>query len=77
MMLIIFKGIVLSSFFWGYIVTQSKKTAYCNTSVPGGWLATQWGGKVLVYPIFLIEKGRFRIRHIWLFFIHYFATFGC
>lgn len=28
------KGLLLSSFFYGYIVTQ----------IPGGWLATQLGG---------------------------------
>ena len=29
------QGLILGSFFWGYIVTQ----------IPGGWLATRIGGK--------------------------------
>ena len=29
------QGLVLGSFFWGYIVTQ----------MPGGWLASRFGGK--------------------------------
>ena len=29
------QGLILASFFWGYAVTQ----------VPGGWLATRFGGK--------------------------------
>jgi MFS family permease len=31
------KGLVLSSFFWGYITSQ----------IPGGWLATRFGGKLV------------------------------
>jgi len=38
------QGLILSSFFYGYIVTQ----------IPGGWLANKLGGKrVFGYGIFL------------------------
>lgn len=30
------RGLILSSFFWGYIITQ----------LPGGWMAKRYGGKV-------------------------------
>ncbi len=36
------QGIILGSFFYGYILTQ----------IPGGWLATKFGGK----RIFLVRK---------------------
>ena len=32
-----FAGVILSSFFYGYIVTQ----------IPGGWIASRFGGKHL------------------------------
>lgn len=32
------KGVVLSSFFWGYLITQ----------IPGGWLADRFGAKVIL-----------------------------
>jgi MFS family permease len=32
------RGVVLSSFFWGYIFTQ----------IPGGYLAQKYGGKVVL-----------------------------
>ena len=32
------RGIMLSAFFWGYIITQ----------VPTGWLTSRWGSKLVI-----------------------------
>ncbi len=45
------KGLVLSSFFWGYITNQ----------LPGGWLATRFGGKVRGITAATINKILFDI----------------
>ena len=39
----IVQGLILGSFFWGYLVTQ----------IPGGWIATKFGGKK-VYGISML-----------------------
>ena len=40
------RGIMLSAFFWGYIITQ----------VPTGWLTSRWGSKLVITVATLVAN---------------------
>ena len=40
------RGIMLSAFFWGYIVTQ----------IPSGWLTSRWGSKMVITVGMLVSN---------------------
>ncbi|XP_064600100.1 sialin-like [Liolophura sinensis] len=60
------QGLILGSFFWGYLATQ----------IPGGWLATKFGGKC-VFALSMLISGAATLAtpiaaqsgHIWLLLV--------